>query len=164
MLCSAAELGIGEDTEGIHHLDRGLPGQPLHEVVTLDTVLELEVTTNRPDCLCHLGIAREMAAAVGETVREPDPTVPDTLLSAASLARRVEVDVQDDAGCPRFAVRIIENIAVGPSPEWMQRRLRAVGLRPIEAENALVAPAADDHVRGATSAFSASMGWSARPC
>jgi len=131
MLCSSAELGIGEDAEGIHHLDGGLPGQPLHEVVTLDTVLELEVTTNRPDCLCHLGIAREMAAAVGETVREPDPTVPDTLLSAASLARRVEVEVQDDAGCPRFAVRIIENVAVGPSPEWMQRRLRAVGLRPI---------------------------------
>ncbi|MGH7723153.1 MAG: phenylalanine--tRNA ligase subunit beta [Candidatus Dormibacteria bacterium] len=131
MLCSAAELGVGEDAAGIHHLDHGVPGQPLHEVLALDTVLEVEVTTNRPDCLCHVGVAREMAAAVGETVREPDPTIPEGLLSAASLSRRAKVEVEDGDGCPRFAVRIIENIAVAPSPQWMQRRLRAVGLRPI---------------------------------
>ncbi len=131
MLCSAAELGVGEDAAGIHHLERGLPGQALHEVLVLDTVLEVEITTNRPDCLCHVGIAREMAAAVGETVREPDPAIPDGLLSAASMALRAEVEVDDAAGCPRFSVRIIENVAVAPSPEWMQRRLRAVGLRPI---------------------------------
>jgi phenylalanyl-tRNA synthetase beta chain len=131
MLLSAVELGIGEDAGGIHHVERGLPGQPLHEVLTLDTVLEVEVTTNRPDCLCHVGIAREMAAAVGETVREPDSTIAEGLLSAASLAQRVEVDVEDANGCPRFSVRIIENVAVAPSPDWMQRRLRAVGLRPI---------------------------------
>jgi phenylalanyl-tRNA synthetase beta chain len=131
MLCSAVELGIGEDAAGIHHLERGLPGQPLHEVLALDTVLEVEVTTNRPDCLCHVGIAREMAAAVGETVREPDPTIGEGLLSAASMAQRAEVDVEDAQGCPRFSVRIIENVAVAPSPDWMQRRLRAVGLRPI---------------------------------
>ena len=131
MLCSAAELGIGEDAAGIHHLDHGVPGQPLHEVLILDTVLDVEVTTNRPDCLCHVGIAREMAAAVGERVREPDPTISEGLLSAASLARRAEVDVQDPGGCPRFAVRVIENVAVAPSPDWIQRRLRAVGLRPI---------------------------------
>ena len=131
MLCSAAELGIGEDADGIFHLDHGVPGQPLHEVLALDTVLEVEVTTNRPDCLCHVGIAREMAAAVGERVREPDPTIADGLLSAASMARRAEVVVEDSDGCPRFAVRIIENVAVAPSPDWIQRRLRAVGLRPI---------------------------------
>ena len=131
MLLSAVELGIGEDAGGIHHLERGLPGQPLHEVLALDTVLEVEVTTNRPDCLCHVGIAREMAAAVGETVREPDSTIPEGLLSAASLAQRAEVDVEDADGCSRFSVRIIENVAVAPSPDWMQRRLRAVGLRPI---------------------------------
>jgi phenylalanyl-tRNA synthetase beta chain len=131
MLLSAVELGIGEDAGGIQHLERGLPGQPLHEVLALDTVLEVEVTTNRPDCLCHVGIAREMAAAVGETVREPDSTIAEGLLSAASLAQRAEVEVEDADGCPRFSVRIIENVAVAPSPEWMQRRLRAVGLRPI---------------------------------
>ncbi|MDQ6857091.1 MAG: phenylalanine--tRNA ligase subunit beta, partial [Candidatus Dormibacteraeota bacterium] len=131
MLCSAVELGVGEDSAGIHHLERGLPGQPLHEVLALDTVLEVEVTTNRPDCLCHVGIAREMAAAVGETVREPDSTIPEGVLSAATMAARAEVDVEDALGCPRFCVRIIENVAVAPSPDWMQRRLRAVGLRPI---------------------------------
>ncbi len=131
MLCSAAELGLGEDAAGIHHLDHGLPGQPLHEVLALDTVLEVEVTTNRPDCQCHVGIAREMAAAVGETVREPDPSIPDGVLSAASMALRAEVAVEEPQGCPRFSVRIIENVAVAPSPAWMQRRLRAVGLRPI---------------------------------
>ena len=131
MLCSAVELGLGEDATGILHLDHGQVGQPLSEAVTLDTVLEVEVTTNRPDCLCHVGIAREMAAAIGETVREPDTSVPDGLLSAASMSNRATVTVEDAAGCPRFAVRIIENVAVGPSPEWLQRRLRSIGLRPI---------------------------------
>lgn len=131
MLCSAAELGLGEDAAGIHHLQGGRPGQSLHEVEQIDTVLDVEVTTNRPDCLCHLGMAREMAAAIGETVREPDPTIPAGLLSAASLAQRAEVDVEDPAGCSRFCVRIIENVAVAPSPAWLRRRLRAVGLRPI---------------------------------
>jgi phenylalanyl-tRNA synthetase beta chain len=131
MLCSAAELGVGEDAGSIHHLDHGLPGQALYEVVAFDTVLEIEVTTNRPDCLCHVGIAREMAAAVGETVREPDTTIPEGVLSAASMARRADVRIEDPTGCPRFSVRIIENVVVGPSPDWMQRRLRAVGLRPI---------------------------------
>ena len=131
MLCSAVELGLGEDATGILHLDHGQVGQPLSEAVTLDTVLEVEVTTNRPDCLCHVGIAREMAAAIGETVREPDTSIPEGLLSAASMANRATVSIEDREGCPRFAVRIIENVAVGPSPEWLQRRLRSIGQRPI---------------------------------
>jgi phenylalanyl-tRNA synthetase beta chain len=114
MLCSAAELGLGEDAAGIHHLDHARPGQPLRAAVTLDTVLEVEVTTNRPDCLCHVGISREMAAAIGETVREPDTTIPEGLLSAASLAQRAGVVVEDADGCARFAVRIIESVAVAP--------------------------------------------------
>ncbi|MHB8718135.1 MAG: phenylalanine--tRNA ligase subunit beta [Candidatus Dormibacteria bacterium] len=131
MLCSAAELGVGEDADGILILESGTPGQPLHEVVQLDTVLDVEVTTNRPDCLCHLGIAREAAAAIGESVRDVDTAIADELLSAASLQNRVDVDVQDAGGCPRFAVLLVENVTVGPSPPWLQRRLRAVGLRPI---------------------------------
>ena len=131
MLCSAAELGIGEDAGGIQVLDNGTPGQGIHEVVAIDTVLEVESTTNRPDCLCHVGIAREMAAAVGETVREPSPGIAEGLMSAASMAQRAEVQIDDGEGCPRFAVRLVENVAVAPSPEWLQRRLRAVGLRPI---------------------------------
>lgn len=131
MLCSAVELRVGDDAAGIHHLEYGLPGQALREVLALDTVLDVEVTTNRPDCLCHVGIAREMAAAVGETVRLPDSSIPDGLLSAATMSLRAEVRVDDPQGCPRFSVRIIENVAVGASPDWLRRRLRAVGLRPI---------------------------------
>ena len=71
MLCSAIELGVGEDADGILILDDGTPGQALADVLAMDTVLDLDITTNRPDCLCHVGIARELAAALGEGLNEP---------------------------------------------------------------------------------------------
>jgi phenylalanyl-tRNA synthetase beta chain len=131
MLCSAIELGVGEDAGGILILDEGAPGQALGEVLDLDTVLDLDVTTNRPDCLCHVGIARELAAALGEALTEPPAEVPDALLSATSAELRASVRVEDPQGCPRFVGRVIEGIAVGPSPPWLRNRLRSVGLRPI---------------------------------
>jgi phenylalanyl-tRNA synthetase beta chain len=131
MLCSAVELGIGDDADGILVLDRGRPGQHVHEVLPLDVVLDVEVTPNRPDCLCHVGIARELSAALGDQLREPPASVPDGLLSAASAAPRVSVRIDDPTGCPRFSTRVIESVAVTPSPAWIQRRLRAIGLRPI---------------------------------
>jgi phenylalanyl-tRNA synthetase beta chain len=131
MLCSAIELGVGEDADGILILDEGAPGQPLSEVLTLDTVLDLDVTTNRPDCLCHVGIARELAAALGEGLNEPPASVPEESRSATSAELRAQVRIEDPQGCPRFAARVIEGIAVGPSPGWLRQRLRAVGLRPI---------------------------------
>jgi phenylalanyl-tRNA synthetase beta chain len=131
MLCSAIELGVGDDADGILILEEGTPGQALGEVLALDTVLELDVTTNRPDCLCHVGIARELAAALGESLSEPPAVVPDELLSATSVELRASVRIEDPVGCPRFAARVIEGIAVGPSPLWLRQRLRAVGLRPI---------------------------------
>ena len=114
MLCSAIELGVGEDADGILILDDGPPGQPLAEVLTLDTVLDLDITTNRPDCLCHVGIARELAAALGEALNEPPSSVPDELLSATSAELRAQVRIEDPDGCPRFAARVIEGIVVGP--------------------------------------------------
>jgi len=131
MLCSAAELGLGDDADGILILEAGETGQPLHELLHLDVVLDVDVTTNRPDCLCHLGIARELAAAVGETLREPPLDIPAALTSAASVRGRVQVRVDDPAGCPRFSAAIIESVVVEPSPEWLQRRLRAIGVRPL---------------------------------
>ncbi|MFZ0178533.1 MAG: phenylalanine--tRNA ligase subunit beta [Candidatus Dormiibacterota bacterium] len=131
MLCSAIELGVGEDADGILILDDGRPGQPLGEVLALDTVLDLDVTTNRPDCLCHVGIARELAAALGEALNEPPASIPEELLSATSAELRARVQIDDAQGCPRFAARVIEGVAVGPSPGWLRQRLRAVGLRPI---------------------------------
>jgi phenylalanyl-tRNA synthetase beta chain len=131
MLCSAIELGVGEDADGILILDEGTPGQALAEILALDSVLDLDVTTNRPDCLCHVGIARELAAALGESLNEPPAAVPEELRSATSAELRAVVRIEDPDGCPRFAARVIEGIVVGPSPGWLRQRLRAVGLRPI---------------------------------
>ena len=131
MLCSAVELGLGEDAAGILVLDRGTPGQPLRDVVDLDVVLDLDITTNRPDCLCHVGIARELTAALGETLSEPDTTIPPDRESAVGASQRVQIRIEYPEGCPRFAARVLEDVVIGPSPEWMQTRLRAVGLRPI---------------------------------
>jgi phenylalanyl-tRNA synthetase beta chain len=130
-LCSAVELGLGDDADGLLLLERGLPGQPAGEVLDLDAVLEVEVTPNRPDCLCHVGIARELSAALGEPLNEPPAVVPEALSSVSPAGSRVGVRVEDPQGCPRFMARIIEDVAIGPSPEWMQRRLRAAGLNPI---------------------------------
>ncbi|HET9051784.1 MAG TPA: phenylalanine--tRNA ligase subunit beta [Candidatus Dormibacteraeota bacterium] len=131
MLLAQDELGLGDDHEGILVLDHGVPGQPVHEVLRVDSILEVEVTTNRPDCLSHLGLARELAAALGEPLREPDTQVASGLLSAGAIDGRLRVRVLDAAGCPRFVARIVESVRVGPSPEWLCRRLRAIGLRPI---------------------------------
>jgi len=131
MLCSPVELGVGSDAAGILILDRGSPGTPLRDLVDIDVVLDLEITTNRPDAMSHVGIARELAAGLGETLTEPDLSIPESALSAASSEQRASVTIEDPAGCPRFAVCIIEGVAVGPSPSWMQQRLRAIGVRPI---------------------------------
>ncbi|HEX6537800.1 MAG TPA: phenylalanine--tRNA ligase subunit beta [Candidatus Dormibacteraeota bacterium] len=131
VLLSAAELSVGDDASGLLILSRGQPGEPLRDVLDLDVVIDVEVTTNRPDCLCHVGIARELAAGLGERLAEPDTTTPDKVLSAASSEGRASVSIEDPEGCPRFTAAVIEGIAVGPSPQWLQARLRAVGLRPI---------------------------------
>jgi phenylalanyl-tRNA synthetase beta chain len=131
MLCSAIELGVGEDADGILILEDGTPGQALAEALPMDTVFDLDITTNRPDCLCHVGIARELAASLGETFTEPPSSVPDALLSATLAELRARVRIEDPDGCPRFSARVIEGVVVGPSPGWLRQRLRSVGLRPI---------------------------------
>lgn len=126
MLCSAIELGLGEDAAGIMILGPGaVPGQDLHELYPRDTILELEIKSNRPDLFCHLGIAREVAAIFNLPVREP--RVPKTRTSDAPDL--VSIDAPD--GCRRFVGRLITGVTVAPSPPWMQARLRAAGVRPI---------------------------------
>jgi len=126
MLCSAVELGLGEDAAGILILDPGAtPGQDLHELYPRDTILELEIKSNRPDLLCHLGIAREVGAIFNLPVREPK--IPKGRTSDAPDL--VRIDAPD--GCRRFVGRLINGVNVAPSPPWMQARLRAAGVRPI---------------------------------
>jgi len=92
-----------------------------------DITQEIETTSNRGDCLCHLGLAREVAAATGRRLKVPKST-PRTAPRRAADSMRVRVD--DPVGCPRYTARIIRGVRVGPSPAWMQARLRAIGQIP----------------------------------
>jgi phenylalanyl-tRNA synthetase beta chain len=131
MLCSERELGLGEEHEaGILVLDGDAPlGQDLVAHLGLDDqVLDVEVTPNRPDCLSVLGVARELAALTGARLRVPK-LAPKESGEPASRLVRVRVEAPDL--CHRFTARVMRGVTVGPSPAWLQARLRAVGLRPI---------------------------------
>jgi phenylalanyl-tRNA synthetase beta chain len=131
MLCSAIELGLGDDAEGIHILGSGeeLPlGADLRTLVG-EAVLDVDVKPNRGDALSMVGLAREVAAIAGTSVRPPDASVSEERgLQAADL---VSVAIEDPEGCPRFTARWFEGVGNGASPDWMQRQLLAAGMRPI---------------------------------
>jgi len=130
MLCSAKELGLAEDSSGLLVLPAdAVPGTPLARVLGLeDVVLEVNVTPNRPDALSHLGIAREVAASTGARLRPPEAALAQRAPPAASLLR---VTIEDPSRCFRYAARVIEGVAIGPSPAWLARRLEACGVRSI---------------------------------
>ncbi|HEY7375124.1 MAG TPA: phenylalanine--tRNA ligase subunit beta [Polyangia bacterium] len=131
MLCSEVELGISEAGDGILILSPEAPvGVDLaRHFGLLDEVLEVNVTPNRPDALSHVGIAREVAALFGASLRIPPPdAVPEIPLSTG---RGVDVQIRDAAGCPRYNARIITGLRVGPSPLAMRVRLGACGMRAI---------------------------------
>jgi len=130
MLCSEAELGIGEDATGILLLGADAPvGADLVSHLGLDdAILEVEVTPNRPDCLSIVGVGREVAALTGGRLRPADSTVrEDPTLTTAGW----RVTIEDPELCSRYAARLVTDVTVGPSPAWLAQRLRAVGLRPI---------------------------------
>jgi len=130
MLCSEAELGVGEDASGIMLLPSDLTlGKELADVLALtDTVLDIGVTPNRPDCLSVIGIAREWAAISGKKVRYPSLAVQESNQDISEIAA---VSIEDADLCPRYSARIIKGVKIGPSPFWMRRRLEKAGLRPI---------------------------------
>ena len=126
MLCSEIELGLGEDAAGIMILDAGAtPGENLRELYPRDTILELEIKSNRPDLLNHFGIAREISAIFSLPLRAPRAEA-DRGKRATDLVR-----IEAPDGCRRFAGRVMTGVRVAPSPPWMQARLRAAGVRPI---------------------------------
>jgi len=128
MLCSAKELGLSEDHSGIMELDADLaPGTPLTEALQLDdTMIEVDLTPNRPDCASVLGIAREVAGFTGNPLHPP-------VAEASPLTGTDDFDVRiaEPELCPRYAARRLTNVRIGPSPWWLQRQLLAVGMRPI---------------------------------
>jgi phenylalanyl-tRNA synthetase beta chain len=130
MLCSEAELGVGDDASGLLLLGADAPvGADLVSHLGLDdAILEVEVTPNRPDCLAIVGVARELAALTGGRLRPPDSTVrEDSAVTTAGW----RITIEDADLCPRYAARLITDVTVGPSPAWLAQRLRAAGLRPI---------------------------------
>jgi phenylalanyl-tRNA synthetase beta chain len=130
MLCSAKELGLAEDASGLLLLDRKTaPGTPVAKALQLeDVLLEVNVTPNRPDCLSHVGIAREVAALQGVKVRYPAPRLAE---GGAPAADAVTVRIESPERCARYAARVIEGVKIGPSPLWLARRLESCGVRSI---------------------------------
>src|SRR5512138_1441507 len=130
MLCSARELGLAEDASGLLILDRKVaPGTPIAKALALEDVLfEVNVTPNRPDCLSHIGIAREVAALLGKKTKLPVAALPETGLAAKDA---VKVRIEDPERCARYAARVIEGVKIGPSPLWLARRLESCGVRSI---------------------------------
>ncbi len=127
MLCSALELGLGEDADGILILDRAAPlGADLKTLYPADTVLDLEIKSNRPDLLSHVGVAREVATLFRLPLR-----LPSAWSRAPAKVDRVSVTIDNQDDCRRFVGRLLGDVDVGPSPAWLQARLRAAGVRPI---------------------------------
>lgn len=131
MLCSEVELGLGTNGEGIIILPEDAPiGVEYREYKGLnDVIFELEITPNRPDCLSYVGIAREIAAYYGRKLKCPEfesKTIIETLNTG-----HIEVKLEDKERCKRFTGKVIKNIKVGESPEWLKKKLIAMGLKPI---------------------------------
>lgn len=134
MMCAPDELGMGDEHAGLYLLG-GQPalGTPINDVLPPgDTVFDVEITPNRPDCQSHLGIARELAAWFKLTLDYPQEKFRGAVPEEGQrfdLLKSVTVDSPVD--CPLYTAHVITDVKIGPSPEWMQRRLSAVGLRPI---------------------------------
>ena len=129
MLCSWKELGISDDHTGIMELDNSLEsGMPLVEVLGLtDTMVEIDLTPNRPDCASVIGIAREVGGFTGQQIRMPVESAPQLDADAADFT----VTIEEPELCPRYAARRLTGVTIKPSPWWLQRQLMAVGMRPI---------------------------------
>ena len=133
MMCSPNELGIANDADGLLILDgRPALGAPINSVLPAgDVVFDLEITPNRPDCLSHLGIARELAAWFKLALVYPQEKFRGKVEGAAHPELLRSVSVLSPEDCPLYSAHIIQGIKIGPSPAWLRERLTAVGLRPI---------------------------------
>ena len=128
MICSELELGLGAGHEGIVVLPEDAPlGMSLDEYLG-DTILDLEVTPNRLDCFSILGVAHEVAALTGKTVREPEVGYPE---DGPPITEQATISVADPDLCHRYTASLIQGLKIGPSPQWLQDRLIKAGLRPI---------------------------------
>lgn len=131
MLCSAAELGLGDDEDGILILPAGAePGTDLRSALGIeaDVLYDLEINPNRPDAMSVAGVARDLAARLRVPFAIPEPRVEEV---PGETTERASVEILAPDLCGRFHVRVLEGVTVGPSPAWLANRLTALGMRPI---------------------------------
>ena len=137
MLCGLEELGLSKNDfpyaieDGIFIIEEECHiGQDINEVIgNDDTVVEFEITNNRPDCYSIIGLARESAAAFGCEMKHHTPVVHGS--DAGSIFEHLDVEVPAENLCNRYSSRMVKNVKIGPSPKWLRQRLRANGVRPI---------------------------------
>lgn len=130
MICAEDELGLGEDHSGIMVLDEKLkPGTPLHEAIDLyeDSIIDIELTPNRPDATCHLGVARDLAAALDLNLNRPFKTEFDE----AKPLDEVKIEIESPEKCHRYVGKLVNGVTIDDSPTWLQNRLKAIGVRPV---------------------------------
>ena len=128
MLCSPRELGLSDDHSGIYILPKDTPlGIPLGKVLG-DAVIDLDIKAHRGDLFCVVGVAREVAAFTGKTLRLPETAVKEKGKAAEKL---MTLEIRDPDLCPRYTARVVRDVKIGPSPQWMADRLTASGMRPI---------------------------------
>ncbi len=129
MMCSGKELGLGDDHAGLLIMSPDSPvGTPFNQLNPADVLFDLEITPNRPDLLSHLGLARELSALTGIPLKGQRDY-------AAAKTKTAGSDIKLEAAdaCPLYTARLIKGVKVGPSPEWLRRRLESIGLRPINS-------------------------------
>lgn len=130
MLCSLKELGLAESSEGLFILPTDAPiGEAYATYGGYDDItFELKVTPNRADCLSHYGLARELGCLLNKSVKQPEVL---TKFAVKSTQDKVKLEVLESELCPRYTGRYIANVKVGPSPQWLQKRLESIGLNSI---------------------------------
>lgn len=133
MICSKEELGLEAHSDGIWAFDKEYPlGSDVYRLLEAewqDWIYDIAITPNRGDCLSVYGIAREVAALTGNALKPVQPQVNES--AKENVKNLVKIEIHDPDGCPRYAGRVIRNVKIAPSPDWMQQKLEAVGLRPI---------------------------------
>ncbi|MFQ5677036.1 MAG: phenylalanine--tRNA ligase subunit beta, partial [bacterium] len=130
MICSEVELGISSRGDGIMVLDQDVrPGEEFGNMLEGgDSVIDIDVSPNRPDCFGAIGIARDLAAVLGTALTKPDVHFVE---GSKSIAELITIDILDPVKCPRYSARYISNVEIKPSPWWLAQKLEAVGVRSI---------------------------------
>ena len=137
MICAEDEIGLGSSHDGIMVLDAdAVPGTPASDYFHMesDTIFEIGLTPNRCDAICHAGVARDLYAALVQDGRSCSPLILPNVPEVKPIAHvklRVDVSVENTKDCPRYSGLLFDNVKVADSPEWLQNKLRSVGVRPI---------------------------------